>query len=660
MIPAGASVPDRFQFESPSVFASAELHYCDVTVDDVIRIAMNNSKVLRDLGGRIISQPNQTVTSDIPELVRSNAATGVAAALAAFDAQWKGTLNYSKTENGLRNPIVFSPITTIKQERGLGSVGITKVGQAGTRFSITHGHIYDADNVGVPPSRFEEAFDTFLFFEGRHPLARGGGRVYNAVAGPNTPFGSYNGYWIASIRSDIADDELRIATRDYIYNVIRGYWLLRFSYDNVKTRQAARDIAFDELQIVEGKHAEGVIDENVLLQAKDTYLAAQQLLEDAVAGPPERKLAGLLGPSGALISGTELGLRSLERRLRLLIGLPAGEGGLLRPIDEPIQAPIQFDFQEVISMSMVSRPELRRQAKVVESHRMEWLAARNLRLPSVDLIGSYRVHGFGQSVFGDPDIPEDSSMSEFLKGNLQDISAGVEITRPIGNRLAATAERNAMVAILRENAILEAQQLQVSHEVTSALAEIERCLRAVQTSEERVSVAQRAYENLTAKFEEGISISKESVLESKRTVVELELGADIARVDYSIALASLSVAQGTLLNEVAIFCGSESSMANYPTAWRVSTSPASLAQNPTPTNMEVNDVMPVVTLGRPVVSDYPTENVANATESFGASSSGIAAVSLSPPQVDELQVVAPELSLNRLATPINGNSLLYR
>jgi hypothetical protein len=270
------------------------------------------------------------------------------------------------------------------------------------------------------------------------------------------------------------------------------------------------------------------------------------------------------------------------------------------------------------------------------------------------------VHGFGQSVFGDPDIPEDSSMSEFLKGNLQDISAGVEITRPIGNRLAATAERNAMVAISRENAILEAQQLQVSHEVTSALAEIERCLRAVQTSEERVSVAQRAYENLTAKFEEGISISKESVLESKRTVVELELGADIARVDYSIALASLSVAQGTLLNEVAIFCGSESSMANYPTAWRVSTSPASLAQNPTPTNMEVNDVMPVVTLGRPVVSDYPTENVANATESFGASSSGIAAVSLSPPQVDALQVVAPELSLNRLATPINGNSLLYR
>lgn len=655
LIPAKSDVPERLNFASPSVFASSELQYCDVTVNDVIRIAMNNSKVLRDLGGRIVSQPNQTVTSDIPELVRSNATTGVAAALAAFDAQWKGTLNYSKTENGLRNPIVGSAITTIKQERGLGSVGITKVGQAGTRFSLTHGHIYDADNVGVPPSRFGEAFDTFMFLEGRHPLARGGGRVYNAVAGPNSPYGTYNGYWIASIRSDIADDELRISTRDYVYNVIRGYWLLRFAYDNVRTRQSARDIAFDELQVVEGKYAEGVIDETVLLQAKDKYLASQQLYEDAVAGPPERKLAGLLGPDGALISGTELGLRSLERRLRLLIGLPAGEGGLLRPVDQPVQAPIQFDFQEVLAMSMVSRPELRRQAKVVESHRMEWLAARNLRLPSVDLIGSYRVHGFGHSVFGDASIPQDSSMSEFLRGNLQDISAGVEITRPIGNRLATTAERNAMVAISRENAILEAQQLQISHEVTSALAEIERCLRAVSTSEERIRVATRAYENVSTKFEEGMPIPKESVLEAKRSVVELELAAAIARVDYSIALASLSLAQGTLLNEVAIFCGSDASAASNLPEPSVSDSLTSLAQIAPETR---SNPTPVVTLGRPVTNDAEQANVVIAIGPPFVTDSAdneVAKVSLSPPQVDE-----PEQATDRLASPPSGKSSQYR
>jgi outer membrane protein TolC len=640
MIPARSDVPKHLQSESPSIFSTNELRYWDVKVDDVIRIAMTNSKVLRDLGGRIVSQPNQTVTSDIPELVRSNATTGVAAALAAFDAQWKGTLSYSKTENGLRNPIVGSAITTIKQERGLGSIGITKVGQAGTRFSLAHGHIYDADNVGVPPSRFGSAFDTYMFLEGRHPLARGGGRVYNAVAGPNSPFGTYNGYWIASIRSDIADDELRISTRDYVYNVIRGYWLLRFAYDNVTTRQTVRDLAFDELQIVEGKYAEGVVDETLLLQAKDKYLAAQQLYEDAVAGPPERKLAGLLGPNGALISGTELGLRTLERRLRLLIGLPAGEGGLLRPIDEPIQAPIQFDFKEALRTAMVSRPELRRQAKVIESHRMEWLAARNLRLPSVDLVGSYRVHGFGNSVFGDASVPQDSSASEFLKGNLQDISAGLEITRPIGNRLAATAERNAMVAISRENAILEAQQLEVSHEVTSALAEIERSLRAVHTCEERIRVARHAFENLSAKFEEGVPISKESVLESNRAVVELELGAAIARIDYSIALASLSVARGTLLNEVAVFCGAEYGGSEIPMSTYPPDSPISRGPNPLTQNemVNLNQGTPVSKFGKPSADDPQ-----------------MARVVLAPPQVD-----ASDQAVDRLASPASRDAMQYR
>ena len=656
MLPVVSSVPDRLRFESPSVFASDELRYCDVTVSDVIKIAMNNSKVLRDLGGRIVSQPNQTVTSDIPELVRNNATTGVAAALAAFDAQWKGTLNYSKTENGLRNPIFGSAITTIKQERGLGSIGITKIGQAGTRFSLAHGHIYDADNVGVPPSRFGEAFDTYMFLEGRHPLARGGGRVYNAVAGPNSPYGTYNGYWIASIRSDIADDELRISTRDYVYNVIRGYWLLRFAYENVKTRQAAQGIALDELQIVESKYAEGVIDESTLLQAKDKLLAAKQLYEDAVAGPPERKLAGLLGPSGALISGSELGLRSLERRLRLLIGIPAGDGGLLRPVDEPMLVPIQFDFQEVLSMAMATRPELRRQAKVVESHRMEWLAARNLRLPSVDLVGSYRVHGFGNSVFGNTNVPQGSSVNEFLNGNLQDIAAGLEITRPIGNRLAATAERNAMVAISRENAILEAQQLEISHEVTSALAEIERCLRAVQTSDERVRIAHQAFENLSSKFDEGISIPKESILQSNRVLVELELWAAIARVDYSIALASLAVAQGTLLNEVAVFCGNEPA-ATYLPASVIDARGESVV----PTD-EANSGSPSATRGRATLEESPlADSGVTLSASFETklAETGMASVSLSPPQVDAPEQ-APEQAPKRLTSPLRANSKQYR
>jgi outer membrane protein TolC len=311
--------------------------------------------------------------------------------------------------------------------------------------------------------------------------------------------------------------------------------------------------------------------------------------------------------------------------------MPAGDGGLLRPIDEPMLVPFQFDFQEVLGMAMASRPELRRQAKVVESHRMEWLAARNLRLPSVDLVGSYRVHGFGNSVFGNANVPQGSSMNEFLNGNLQDIAAGLEITRPIGNRLAATAERNAMVAISRENAILEAQQLEISHEVTSALAEIERCLRAVQTSDERVRIARQAFENLSAKFDEGISIPKENILQSNRVLVELELWAAIARVDYSIALASLAVAQGTLLNEVAVFCGQE------PAATYLPASVIDAAAEPVVPANVANDGTSTATRGRPTLEASPLAGsgvTLSASFETKLAETGMARVSLSPPQVD--------------------------
>lgn len=641
-------IPEYITEESPKIFDTYNISYWDISLPEVIHIGMTNSRVLRDLGGRLVSQPGQVVTTDVPELVRTDPAGGVDAALAAFDAQVQGILNYNKTENGLRNPIIGSPILDIKQERGRGSLGFTKTGQAGTRYSLAHGHIYDADNVGVPPSRFGKAFDTFLNLEARHPLARGGGRTYNAIAGPNSPFGVYNGYWIAGIRSDIANDELQIAVRDYLYNIIRTYWLLRFAYDNVESARQVSDIAREMLDAAQQKYDAGVVDENFLLQAKERHLAAQQAYDDALSGPPERQLAGIFGPNGALISGTELGLRSLERRLRLLIGLSAGQGGVLRPCDIPSQAPVLFDHQVVLRNALVSRPELRRQCKVIEERRMQWIAARNLRLPSVDLVGQYRLHGFGSSVFGDSQLANDSSFSEFLKGDLHDIGAGIEITRPVGNRLASTAERNAMIAMSRESAILDQQKLQISFEVSGALAEVERVLRALELSGARLSVARKSLDNLTTEFDAGVAVPIETVLEAKRAIAQLQLAYEIARVDYSIALASLAVAQGTLLNEAAVYCGPNGLAHTQPSIQP----PASLALNqphlvtlipPTAEQAEntTENSLAVVQLGAP---EFSPEDQAPVAE-----------VSLMRPQ--PYTQPSPEL---QLASPIDANQSLLR
>ncbi len=144
-----SNVPEQYVAESPQIFDDEAIQYWDVSLSEVLHIGLTNSRVLRDLGGRLVTQPGQILTSEIPEIVRSNPANGVEAALSAFDAQLRAGLNYSQTENGLRAPIIGSAIETIEQEKALGSVGLSKLGQAGTRFSLTHGNLYDADNVGV-------------------------------------------------------------------------------------------------------------------------------------------------------------------------------------------------------------------------------------------------------------------------------------------------------------------------------------------------------------------------------------------------------------------------------------------------------------------------------------------------------------------------------
>lgn len=537
------------------IFQEATATYWDVSLDEVVRIAMTNSQVLRDLGGRLVSQPNQAVTEGIAEINRSDPRAGIDAALSAFDANLRAGLNYSKTENGLRAPIIGSSIDTIQQQRGLGSVGFNKIGQSGTRYSVTHGTIFDADNVGVPPNRLGRAYDTFLAFEGRHPLARGGGRTYNAVAGPNSPFGTYNGYWIASARADIVDDELRIAVRDYLYNVVRAYWLLRFAYDSLEARKNSMDIAEELLQIVRQRREEGIVDDVAVLQAEEKYLAAQQLYENNLAGAPERIIAGILGPNGSLISGTELGVRPLERRLRLLIGLPNGCNGLMRPVSSPAHAPVHFDYSSTLVSALTNRPELLRQGKVVEIKRMEWLAARNLRMPTLDLVGSYRIHGFGGTIFGDSSVRQDNSVSDFLRLDMQDLAAGVEMVRPAGNRLALTAERNAVLSMVRESSILDQQKLEISYEVQSAVSEVERALRTMERSAMRLDIAYRNFEGLKQKFEDGLPIPKEALLDAQKGIAELEMAFAISRVDYSISIASLQLARGTLLSELEVHCG---------------------------------------------------------------------------------------------------------
>ena len=75
----------------------------DLRLEDAVRFTLENSKVIRQLGGAVTGpptaltqQPDAAVTIYDPSIVESDARGGVEAALAAFDAQLGSTLYWER------------------------------------------------------------------------------------------------------------------------------------------------------------------------------------------------------------------------------------------------------------------------------------------------------------------------------------------------------------------------------------------------------------------------------------------------------------------------------------------------------------------------------------------------------------------------------------
>ncbi len=367
----------------------------DISLAEAIQLALQNSTVIRDLGGRVVSQPGQTGSNLNPVLVGSDPRGGIEAALSAFDAQLLGGFNGRRNNRGLQQFVPLSTNTQIVQNQSDFNLGARRTFTTGTSVGLTNFANYRRDDLGVPPNRFSSAYTVGLGGDVRHPLALGSGRDFNLIAGPNAQPGNYNGLFIARVRHDIAEHDFQIAVRDYVANVVRSYWLLCFAYERMDATEQSLEVAKELWEAAKAKLAEGTIDADQEALARDRFLAQQIARDNAAVGSPERTLSGILGTSGALLTGTEPGVESMERRLRYLIGLPAYDGTILRPSDRASHAPLTFDPTEALGLAMQRRPELHRQNLVVHQKQMELVASRSFTRSRVDLVSELRVLGFG-------------------------------------------------------------------------------------------------------------------------------------------------------------------------------------------------------------------------------------------------------------------------
>lgn len=506
----------------------ANLPTFDLTLAEAVQLAVRQSPVIRDLGGTFVNTPNFATTVYDPSLAHANPSFGVEAALAAFDAQYNAALFWNKLDapNNVRGDFgeLFTP--TVSQ----GTTGnfrneLSKRTAQGGRFALRQVTIYDNNN--RPFRQFTSDFVGWVEAEWRQPLMRGAGTEFNRIVGTSQFPGQYNGVLIARVNEDVALADFEAAIIRLVNDVEQAYWELSVGYRFLEATLRGRESALRAFQFQEVrlKVGSGRVDEEA--QAQSQFYQFQAQVEAALSG--------------------ELGLYAREQRLRYLLGLPAADGRLIKPVTPPTDTKVVFDWESAVSQALQRRVEIRRQRFNLKRRELELYAAQLNRRPQLDFLGTYRVRGLGDNLIGsNNDEPLGNMVGTIADGNYQEWQAGLEMTFPVGLRAASNAVAHARLSLNRERALLNETELRISHNLADAVRRIGLTHTLLETNYNSLNADLRQVDVLRLRYTEGLD-NINFLLQAQRQVVNSELSFYRSLSDYNLAIRDLHREKGSLL-----------------------------------------------------------------------------------------------------------------
>jgi outer membrane protein TolC len=202
---------------------------------------------------------------------------------------------------------------------------------------------------------------------------------------------------------------------------------------------------------------------------------------------------------------------------------------------------------------MTKREELRKQRWIIKNIDLQLRAARNLANPQLNFVSSYQINGFGKRLFGDDGPP--GSAGEFLQNynrtlfgaNQTQWNVGLQFSMPLGFRNAHATVRNTELRLMKAHAVLDAQEMDVGHEVAAAFQAVEYWYHNTETNYNR---RQAAFDNLQAVRAEFDVDRKplDLLLQAQNRMTIAEIAFFRSLVNYNKSILELQLRQGTLLD----------------------------------------------------------------------------------------------------------------
>ena len=537
--------PNSFDLETPQ--------YAPMSLQAAIATGIRNSKIIRDLGGNTLNNPDGSPSVFDKAIAFTDPQTGEEAALSEFDARFFSQAFFEKNDRVVNNQFLATDGVLI-QDLGEIRTGFAKRAINGGLFSMTTIQEYDFNNsignrFGNPSSSWSNAIQGDV----RQPLLRGRNALFNRIAGPNVNDGVFNGVLIAKTRTDVSAADFKTAIRNYIADVENAYWDLYYAYRDLEAKKMARDNALESWRRIKAlgneKKAGGEADKEG--QAREQYYRFEADVNDALYGRVTDATRSNNGSGGGTFRPSS-GVRISERRLRLLIGMPANGSELIRPSDEPNLAPISFDWSTCVSQSLSNRPEVYRQLQRIKRVKMEMFATRASLMPQLDFVGRYTVRGFGKDLIGSTDLePSNSAVANTFDGDNQEWQLGLDLNVPIGYRRAHASLRNTQNRLARERQLLREQKRQIINDLSDAFQDVERASKSHELQYNRLDSALSQF----AAVQE-TNLQKKApfnlVLEAQRRVLDAQIQYYRSQVEYTLAVRNVHFEKGTLFEYTSV------------------------------------------------------------------------------------------------------------
>lgn len=387
-----------------------------ISLDEAIRMALQNSEVVRQLAGVVAVSSGRTIYD--PAITNNT----IDQQRAAFDPTVTVNNTFTRVETPGAVRIPDDPLDPL-------GPGDTFIGVQGTQnHNVTAGVAQRNLSGGTAQallgnnaSRFSPGFFA-LNPQDRYsaelsytqPLLRGAGVLANRVP-----------IVLARIDTERSFFQLRDSLQELVRSVIDAYWQVVFARTDVWAREIQVQQADFAFQRAEANLRVGLGNLTDVAQAR-----------------------AALAQFRASLIASRANLLAREAALAGMLGLPPTLPNALLPTTPPTSDRVPFEWNAVTEIAEIRRPDLIELKLILEADQQQLILARNNQRPNLDLVGLYRWNGL------DGTTPEGTTITT-QGGQATDWTVGVNFSVPLFLRAERATVRSTELLISRDRAALE-------------------------------------------------------------------------------------------------------------------------------------------------------------------------------------------------------------